>query len=65
MVQAAENPGVRAEVETAEVGEGDQAAVADVEEEVRRAGVAAVLDQLGQRELQQPLVDGSSARRRG
>src|SRR3712207_8111544 len=48
VVQAAEDLGVRADVQAGEVEEGEQVAVADVEEEVRGPGVVAVLDQLGQ-----------------
>ena len=57
VVQPAEHLGVRPDVEAREVEEGEQVAVADVEEEVRRAGVVAVLDQLGQREPEHVLVE--------
>src|SRR3954468_4835377 len=57
MVQPAEYLGVGADVQAGEVEEGDEVAVADVEEEVRGAGVVAVLDQLGQREAQHVLVE--------
>jgi hypothetical protein len=57
VVQAAEHLGVRADVQAGEVEEGEQVAVADVEEEVRGAGVVAVLDQLGQREAEHVLVE--------
>ena len=57
VVQPAEHLGVRADVEAGEVEEGEQVAVADVEEEVRGAGVVAVLDQLGQREAEHVLVE--------
>ena len=40
-----------------EVEEAEQVPVADVEEEVARAGVVAVLHQLDQREAEQPLVE--------
>ena len=53
----AQDLGVRAQVETGEVEEGEQVAVADVEEEVRRALVVAVLEQLGQGEPEQVLVE--------
>ncbi len=58
VVQAAEHLGVRTEVEAGEVEEGEQVLVADVEEEVRRARVVAVLDQLGEREAEEALVEG-------
>ena len=65
MVQTAEALGVRVEVETGEVEEHEQVAVADVEEEVGRALVVAVLEELGEREFEQPLVEArSSAARR-
>src|SRR3954447_4779984 len=57
VVQPAEHLGVGAHVQAGEVEEGQQIAVADVEEEVRGAGVVAVLDQLGQREAQHVLVE--------
>src|SRR3954454_18643813 len=57
VVQPAEHLGVGADVQAGEVEEGQQIAVADVEEEVRGAGVVAVLDQLGQREAQHVLVE--------
>jgi hypothetical protein len=57
VVQAAEDLGVRAEVKPGEVEEGQQVAVPDVEEEVVGPLVVAVLDDLGQRELQNPLVE--------
>ena len=57
MVQAAEHLGVRTEVESGQVEEGEQVAVADVEEEVVGAGVVAVLEDLGQGELQDALVE--------
>ena len=56
-MQPAEHLCVVAEVETGEVEEREQVAVADVEEEVRGALVVAVLEQLGERELQQVLVE--------
>ena len=61
VVQAAEHLGVGADVQAGEVEEGDEVAVADVEEEVRGAGVVAVLDQLGQREAQHVLVEADGA----
>src|SRR3954454_13823357 len=57
VVQAAEHLGVGAAVQAGEVEEGDEVAVADVEEEVRGARVVAVLDQLGQREAEHVLVE--------
>src|SRR4051795_1275071 len=57
VVQAAEHLGVGADVQAGEVEEGDEVAVADVEEEVRGARVVAVLDQLGQREAEHVLVE--------
>ena len=57
VVQPAEHLGVRAEVEPGEVEERERVAVADVEEEVRRAAVVAVLEHLGERELEQALVE--------
>ena len=57
VVQPAQDFGVGPEVETREVEEGEQIAVADVEEEVRGAGIVAVLDQLGEREAEQVLVE--------
>ena len=59
-MQPAEDLGVRAQVE-AEVEEREQVAVADVEEEVRGPRVVAVLDQLGQREPEQVLVEADRA----
>ena len=58
VVQPAEHLGVGAEVEPREVEEGEQVAVADVEEEVVGALVVAVLEDLRQRELEQLLVEG-------
>ena len=52
VVQAAEHLGVGPDVEAGKVEERDQVPVADVEEEVRRPWVVAVLDQLGQREAE-------------
>jgi hypothetical protein len=40
-----------------EVEEAEQRVVAEVEEEVRRSRVVTVLDQLDQREAEQPLVE--------
>src|SRR3954470_3996712 len=57
VVQAAEHLGVGADVQAGEVEEGDEVAVADVEEEMRGARVVAVLDQLGQREAEYVLVE--------
>ena len=52
---------VGADVEAGEVEEGQQVAVADVEEEVVAAGVVAVLEDLRQRELEQLLVEAHRA----
>src|SRR5437764_2280381 len=57
VVQAAEDFGVRAEVQAGEVEERQEVAVPDVEEEVAGPLVVAVLDDLGQWELQYPLVE--------
>ncbi len=40
-----------------EVEEAEQVAVADVEEEVARAGVVAILDQFDEREAEQALIE--------
>ena len=52
VVQPTQHLLVRTNVQTREIEEGKEIAVADVEEKVRRAGIVAVLDQLGQRELE-------------
>ena len=57
MVEAAEHLGVGAEVEARQVKERQQVAVADVEEEVVRPGVIAVLEDVGKRELEEALVE--------
>ena len=57
MVQTAQHLRVRTEVETGQIEERERVAIADVEEEVRRAAVVAVLEHLGQRELEQLLVE--------
>src|SRR5262249_54377811 len=57
VVEATEDLGVGTEVEPREVEEREQVAVADVEEEVRRALVVAVLEELGERELEHVLVE--------
>jgi hypothetical protein len=56
-MKPAEHLRVVAEVERREVEEGEEIAVADVEEEVRRALVVAVFEQLGERELEQILIE--------
>src|SRR4051812_6232256 len=61
VVQAAQHLGVRADVQAGEVEEREQVPVPDVEEEVRRARVVAVLDQLGEREAQHVLVEADGA----
>ena len=57
MVVAAEHLLVRAEVEPRQVEVGQRVAVADVEEEVRRAFVVAVLEHLDQRESEDTLEE--------
>src|SRR5688572_8074367 len=57
VVQPAEHLGVGPDIEAGEVEEGQQVAVADVEEEVVRALVVAVLEDLGQGEFEQLLVE--------
>ena len=57
VVVAAEHLAVRPEVEAGEVEEGEGVAVADVEEEVRRPGVVAVLEHLDEREAEQARVE--------
>jgi hypothetical protein len=52
-----EDFGVRPDVQTGKVEERQQVLVADVEEEVRGPRVVAVLDQLGEREAEQVLVE--------
>ena len=64
VVEATEPLGVGAEVEAGEVEEGERVAVADVEEEVGRALVVAILEDLGQRELEEVLVEARSSARR-
>src|SRR5205823_13266453 len=51
--------GVRAQVEPREVEEREQVAVADVEEEVARAAVVAVLEDLGQWEAEHLLIEAN------
>src|SRR5438876_5369131 len=57
-MQTTEHLGVLPEIETREVEEGEQISMADVEEEVCRALVVAVLEQLRERELEQVLIEG-------
>ena len=57
MLDAAETLGCLLQPQPGEVEEAEQRVVAEVEEEVRRARVVAVLDQLDEREAQQPLVE--------
>ena len=57
MLHAADRLDARLEAQPGEVEEAQQGLVAEVEEEVRRPGVVAVLDQLDQREAQQVLVE--------
>ena len=57
MVRPAEHLGIRPKVQTGEVEEGQEVTVADVEEEVVRALVVPILEDLGQRELQHLLVE--------
>ena len=61
VLQPAEHLGVGPEVEAGEVEERERVAVADVEEEVRGAAVVAVLEHVGERELEQVLVEGRGA----
>jgi hypothetical protein len=56
-MQPSEHFAVRTEVETREVEEGKEVPVADVEEEVRRAAVVPVLEELRQGKLENPLVE--------
>src|SRR2546426_12089344 len=57
-METTEHLGVLPEIETREIEEGKQVPMADVEEEVRRALVVAVLEQLRERELEQVLIEG-------
>ena len=57
VVQPTEELAVFTEVEAREIEERQAVAVSQVEEEVRGPGVVAVLEQVGQRELEQPLVE--------
>src|SRR5258708_34078284 len=57
-MQTTEHLGVPPEFETREIEEGEQVPMTDVEEEVGRALVVAVLEQLGERELEQVLIEG-------
>ena len=61
VVQPAQHLGVGAEVEAGEVEEGQQVAVADVEEEVGRPLVVAILEEFGHRKLENPLVEGNGS----
>ena len=61
MVKAAQHLGVRPEVEAGEVEERERVAVTDVEEEVRASLVVAVLEQLGERELEHVLIEADRA----
>src|SRR5258707_3621025 len=61
VMQAAEQRGVRAEIQTGEGEDREQVPVPDVEEEVAGALVVPVLDYLGQRELQDALVEPDRA----
>src|SRR4051794_24391134 len=56
-MEAAEDLGVLTECEARQVEEREQVAVADVEEEVVGAGVVAVLEDLGERELEDALIE--------
>ena len=62
MVQAAEDLGVRAEVEAGKVEEGQQVAVTHVEEEMVGPRIVTVLDDLGQRKLEDALVEADRLR---
>src|SRR5471032_3247595 len=57
-METAENLRVTTEVETGKVEEREEVAVPDVEEEMRRALVVAILEELGERKLQQILIEG-------
>src|SRR5262249_3793819 len=61
VVQTAEHLGVAIEFESREVEERDEVAVADVEEEMCGTLVVAVLEEVGERELEQILVEGDRA----
>src|SRR6476646_6819685 len=54
VVQAPEHLGVLSEVQAGEVEERQEVPVADVEEEMGRTLVVAILEQLGERKLEQP-----------
>jgi hypothetical protein len=58
---ATKNLLIRAEFEPGEVKEGDEVAVSNVEEEVRRSRVVTILKQLDEWKSEEPLieVDGS------
>ena len=56
-MEATEHFGVGPQIEAREIEEGQQIAVAHVEEEVRRSPVVAILEQLGERELEHALVE--------
>ena len=57
VLQRADRLLVRLVLVAGEVEEAEQVAVAEVEEEVARAGVVAVLDQLDEREAEEVLVE--------
>jgi hypothetical protein len=57
VVMTTEHLGVLLQTQAGEVEEREGVAVADVEEEMGRTDVVAVLEQLGQRELEQALVE--------
>src|SRR3954454_4155812 len=57
VMQPAEDLGVGSDVESGKVEEGEQVAVAEVEEEMRGAGIVAVLDQFGQRKAEDVLIE--------
>ena len=57
MVQPTENLRVRTKIETGKVEEGQQIAIADIEEEVVGPLVVTVLEDVGKRELEQVLIE--------
>ena len=57
VMHRSEHLGVRAEVESGKVEEGEEVAVADIEEEVGAARVVTVLEEFRQREFEQVLVE--------
>jgi hypothetical protein len=56
-MEAAEDFGVLPQIQAREIEEGQQIAVAHIEEEVRRTPVVAILEQLSERELEHVLIE--------